>query len=70
MTGNKRDKKNTLESNRVNIILFVKRVILSKYLISNKITINLDMQMQKVRTPNKCVRIKGKVHVHKQCVHI
>ena len=24
----------------------------------------LDMQIQEVRTPSECIRIKGKVHVH------
>ena len=56
--------------NREKSRLLVTHVIFSKYLINNKITIDLDMQIQGVRTPNECVRIKGKVHVLITCEHM
>ena len=50
--------------------LLIKRVILSKYLISKVTYKDLDAQIQGVKTPNKCVRIKRKVHVCITCEHI
>jgi len=44
--------------------LFKMHVILSKYLISKITYMDLDVLIQGVRTPNECVKIKGKVHVH------
>jgi len=62
---NNRDKtKKIPESSREELRLLVSYVILKKYLISKVNNQDLDFQVQGVRTPNECVRINGKMHVH------
>jgi len=67
----KKSKKISRKDDQVRELRLLKMpVIFSKYLI-NKITyIDLDMQIQRVRTLNECIRIKGKVHVHVMGEHI
>jgi len=59
----KRSKRISRKNDQVRELhLLVRRVILSKYLISKITYINLEVQIQGDRTPNEC--INGKVHVH------
>jgi len=69
--ANKEKQENTEKGNQVRELqLLVRRVILSKYMISKIPYKDLDVQIQGVRTPNECVRIKEKVHVRITCEHI
>ena len=69
--GIKKRKKIPRRDNQVRELrLFVRRVILSKYLIRKVTYKDLNVQIQRVRTPNECVRIMGKVQVRIMCEHI
>jgi len=69
--GTKKSKKIPRRDDQVRELqLLVRRVILSKYLLSKVIYKDLDVQIQGVKTSNECVRIKGKVHVRITCKHI
>ena len=67
----KKSKKIPRRGNQVRELqLLVRRVILFKYMISKISYKDLDAQIQGVKTPNECVRIKRKVHVRITCEHI
>ena len=58
--GIKKSNKIPRKDNQVRELwLLVRRVILSKYLISKITYKDLDVQIQGVKTPNECVRNKG-----------